>query len=148
MWLAPKLGRKIQILKSVQTENEDGGFDITYETLLTVWAGIEPVKTGFNKYIQAIRGETISNIETHEFIVRKSAVWKLGQETAKSFSAAFKSMGDIAPIKSDMFIFMNEGSSVKGRLFQVTSIMRDEERDEYLKFRCMELEEHGTGYPE
>jgi head-tail adaptor len=147
MWLTPKLSRRIDILKAIQTENENGGFDITYETLLTVWAGVASVKTGMLKYIEAIRGETISQTETHEFIVRKSAVWNIGKEVASAFSVAFKNMGDIAPLKGDMFIFMKEGSTVRGRLFQIRSILRDEERNEFLKFRCIELEEHGTGYP-
>ena len=147
MWMTPKLGRRIQIQKAVQTENTDGGFNITYETLITVWAGVAPAKTGLNKYIEAIRGETTSATETHEFIVRQTAVWGLGKEYTSAFSSAFKNMGDIAPIKSDMFIFMQEGSTVKGRLFQVTSLMRDEERGEYFKFRCREIEEHGTGWP-
>lgn len=144
-FLASKLRHRIQIQKAVQTENDDGGFDQTYETLATVWAGIQPLK-GIREYVSIIRGESLANVETHEFIVRHSAVWNLGKQFSKAFSSDFDSIADLEPFKSDMFIFVQQGSTYKGRLFQIVNIKLDEERKEYIKFRALQIEEQGTGY--
>ena len=148
MNLAYKLKHRIQIQRAIQTPNNSGGYDRTYETLLTVWAGLNEL-TNLTSYAKYIRGEAITDkTPTHEFKVRKVAVQNLGQETTKAFSTAFDSIEDLMPLKSDYFIFLQQGSTVKGRLFQIIDLSRDENYNEYIKFRAMEIEEKGTGYPE
>jgi hypothetical protein len=148
MNLAHKLKHRIQIQKSVQTPNESGGYDKTYETLTTIWAGMNEL-TNLTSYAKYIRGEAITDKSpTHEFKVRKVAVQNLGRETSSAFSTGFKAMADLMPLKSDYFIFLQEGSTIKGRLFQIIDLSRDENYNEFLKFRAMEIEEKGTGFPE
>lgn len=149
-WMVPRLNRRIQIQKGVQVEDSgsnvySGSFTITYETLLTVWASIREV----SNWIEVIRGEAISDFPSHEFTVRWSAVgFTLGKEFGSGFTTGFDIIADIEPLKSNMFIFVEEGSSTKGRLFRVVDVRRDEKRKEYISFRCRQIEEHGTGAPE
>lgn len=149
MKLAHKLKHRIKILKGVQTPNDDGGFDQTYETLLEVWAGIE----GVGEYLQNlayVRGENISDQKTptHKFIIRWVAVQNLGKQFNKAFSIGYKGTADLMPLKSDYFVFLKQGSDDKGRLFKILDISRDENFKEFFKFRAAEIEEKGTGWPE
>ena len=141
--MAYKLKKRIQILEGIQTDNESGGFDISYKVLTTVWAGME-ISKGFNKYIQAIRGESLEEQETHTFLVRKIAVQNIGKQFASAFASGFGVIENIYPLKSDYFIQCFEGT--RGRLFQIVSIARDEENKEFLKFKAREIEEKGTGF--
>ena len=145
MWMAPKLNRRVQILKSVQTENAiTGNLDISYQKLSTVWAEIKPVSA----YIRAIRGEQTQQGETHKFIVRRSAIINLGISYDFGFSGGFKNMADLNQIKSDMFLFLQQESTVKGILFRVVGIERDDTHKEFLNIVAQEIEEHGTGAEE
>jgi hypothetical protein len=150
MKLAYKLKHRIQIRKSVQTPNEEtGGFDQSYEILATIWAALqEGTKGGMEEFVKYIRGETVaSDIPTHTFIVRKVAVQNFGRELSIAFDSAFKQMPDLINLKSDYYIFMQAGSSVKGRSFKIMTLRQDENYNEYIKIRAMEVEEMGTGYP-
>ena len=147
-WLTPKLKYRIQIRKGVQTPNDTtGGLDRSYETLTTIWAGIRET-SDYGRYISSIRGETVDDKTiTHEFIVRYVAVKNLGKAFGSGFASGFDSIEDLNPLKSDHFIFLQNGSTVKGRLFEIIETKRDDDRKEWLKIRCKEIEEQGTGHP-
>jgi hypothetical protein len=130
----------------VQTENADGGFDRTYTTLGTYWAGLKEVSLQAS-YIMAIRGQNTNENITHEFIVRRESVKNYGKSVTSGYSSGFNNIADIAPLKNDYFIFLNEGSTIKGRLFRIKGIKRDEDRKEYIKIMVEEIEERGTGWP-
>ena len=134
-------------MKAVQTPNAAGGMGRTYTTLSTIWAEIKSLK-GIREYVEKIRGESVTDIPTHEVTVRDVAINTMGRGFSSAFSSAFDSVADLAPIKSDNYIFLQRGSTAKGRLFQVTDFKHDEERREWFKFRVMEVEERGTGWPE
>ena len=148
-WLAYKLKHRIQIQKVTQTENATtGGFDRTYETLLTIWAGMKET-SNYSQYVSYVRGgEVEDKVATHEFIVRYAAIKNLGKTFTSAFSSAFDSIEDLNPLKSDVFIFLQNGSIVKGRLFRIVDAFRDDDRKEFFKFRVKEIEEKGTGYAE
>ena len=67
---------------------------------------------------------------------------------AISFSDAFDSIEDLNPLKSYYFIFLQRGSTVKGRLYQIEAVEKDDEFREHILFRCKEIEEKGTGAQE
>ena len=148
-WMAANLRHRIQIRKAVQTADDNGGYVRTYTTLTTIWAGMSELSQwARNNYVSFIRGASTTESPTHDFVVRKSALYNLGLEFGKAFSSAFDSIQDLMPLKSDYFIFLEQGATVKGRLFQIVDIVRDEKRKEYFKFRAREIEESGTGYAE
>lgn len=146
-WLIPKLNKRVQIGKSIQTNNENGGFDLTFNTLLTVWMGLKPLvyKGVWQDYI---RGEQVNENVTHEFIARRLSLSSLGKELSSSFSAAFDSITDFMPLKTEYYLFLQNPSTVKGRLFRIRGVINVGENDEYLKIGVEEIEERGTGYPE
>lgn len=145
-WLVPKLRFKIQIQKIVQGANSStGGFDREYETMATVYAGINNIISVQNN-ISYIRGNNIEDAPTHEFIIRYSSIKNFGKKFTSGFSIGFDSIEDFNPIKTDYFIFLNMGSSLKGRLFQIISTRRDEERKEWFNIKAKEIEELGIGY--
>ena len=141
--LAPKLKHRIQIQTPEQVPNADNaGFDISYVTVLTVWAAMDEI----SDYVKYIRAEAITDKSpTHYFTIRKSAVQNMGRQLSGAFGTDFKEMSDIIKLKSDYFIFLQQGSTTRGRLFQILTIKQDENHNEYVKFRAMEIEEHGTG---
>lgn len=143
--LAHKLKKRIQILKGIQTDNENGGFDLTFELLTTIWAGFE-VEKGFNRYVSIIRGENTEELATHYFIVRKLAIQNIGKGFTSAFGNGFTVIENIYPLKSDYFVQTNEGSTTRGRLFQIMQIARDEENNEFVKLKVKEIEEKGTGF--
>jgi hypothetical protein len=149
MKLAHKLKHRISIQEAVQTPNDAGGFDKSYTTLTTIWARMDNVSDNTRNLIY-IRGENDSDQKTptHKFLVRWAAVKNLGKEFNSAFSSDFDSIEDLMPLKSDMFIFLHQGSAYKGRRFQILDISRDENNKEWLKFRAAEIEEIGTGWPE
>lgn len=166
-WLAGKLNKEIQIRQAVQTPNTSGGFDRSYELLLSVWAGIRPIElvTGRPGYIRHVQTETGT---THEFIIRKVAIEELGKSFGDGFGNSFNSIDDINSLKTEFFIFMQKGDNdwegpfsrdfqksfdvyfgleaMKGRLFRIRNVINNDERDEYVKVYAEELEEHGTGF--
>ncbi len=147
--LAYKLKHRAFIMKGIQTPNDNGGLDMSYETLATVWIAMDNV-SDYTQNLKYIRGENVSDgkTPTHKFIVRWIAIQNLGMEASKAFDSSFNSIADLMPLKSDYFVFIKKGSSYKGRLFQILDISRDENNKEYIKFRGCEIEEHGTGWPE
>lgn len=148
-WLADKLRYRIQIRKPVQTPNDAGGFDRLYETLLTIWAGFKPTKFG-SSFSQAMyaQGQQIRQNITHEFLVRRSSVQNLGKAFGDGFGSGFNSIADLIPLKSDLFIFLQKGSTVKGRSFKIHRVQDNDEKREFIKLFCEEIEEQGTGFPE
>lgn len=142
-WLASELRERIQFREPVQTANStSGGFDRSYTTLVTVWAGFKPLNKGYY-----IRGEQIDNDATHEFKVRRSALTTLGKSYSKGFSNGFDSVTDLNIVKSNFFIFVKKSTATKGRLFRIRRIEDVKERREYLRIDATEIEEVGTGYP-
>lgn len=145
MWLAPRLKHRLQIGTATMTPNmTTGGMDFSFTALVTVWAEVKQA----SEYIRAIRGQQTQGGETHKFTVRRESVRYLG----KSFSAGYSSAFDIEPdsnsVKSEWFCMIEEGSTVKGRLFRVVGIERHEVGNEYLVISANEMEERGTGWPE
>lgn len=141
-WLVAKLRERIQVGQPIQTPNSGGGFDFTFNTLLTVWAGLKPLTPG-----QYVRGEQIGEDITGEFTIRRIAVASLGMEFGKGFASGFDSMKDLNLLKSDYYIFLQQSSTVKGRLFRIRDVKDNDERREYLRVRVEEIEEKGTGFP-
>ena len=107
-WLIPKLTHRVQVGTPVQTPNDDGGLDFSFNTVKTVWMGFKPLgyKGTGSKYI---RSKQISEIATHRFVCRHKAVASLGNEFAGGFSNGFDSIEDIMPVKSDYFLFVQHG---------------------------------------
>lgn len=145
-YLAEGLKHRIKIQEAVQTPNDEGGFDRNYTTLTTIWAKIKKQKGNTSDYIAYIRGESITDSPTHEFVVRFSAIELLGREYNKGFSNGFDSIEDLSPVKADRFIFLKSGS-IKGRLFRITGSRRDEENKEFMIIETREIEEQNTGWP-
>ncbi len=144
-WLAPDLDQRVQIGSPIQESNEAGGADFSFDTLLTVWMELKPItfKGAGSEYI---RGEQINEAITHEFKVRSIAVAQLGSEYGSGFSIAFKSMPNLKALKSDYFLFVQRGPTVKGRLFRIHGVTDNKEQREFLRITAEEIEERGTGW--
>lgn len=142
-WLASDLTERIQIRQAVDTPNDDGGYDRSYTTLLTVWSGIKSLSFK-SRYF---RGEQVEYTATHEFKIRRIAIATLGTTFSSGFGSDFDSIKDLNPLKSDYFIFVQRGSTIKGRLFRIHEVIDKDERREYLRIYAEEIEEVGTGYP-
>lgn len=149
-FLHPKLKNRIQIRTVVQTPNERGGFDQSYETIATVWAERQSLLTKFFHYVTFINAQNLnSNLVTEAFIVRYEAVRYLGKQFTSAFSEAFDCIEDLNPLKDNYFVFMERGSSsVKGRLYKIGAVEKDDEYKDHILFRCFEIEEKGTGAQE
>ena len=131
-WLAPKLRHKVQIRQGVDTPNADtGGNTRTYNHLVTIWAGFEPLtfRTAAAGYI---REQQIEGVATHKFTVRKNTT--LGVDF----------MGGLPLIRSDYFLFVNV-DGYRGRLFQMLNVSNHKERGEYLTIIAKEMEEQEGG---
>lgn len=146
-YLVPNLKHRVQIRQAIQEPNEYGGYDRNYRTLKTVWAEVMTTNLSTD-FIEAIRGEQVNEVATHNFRVRYSAVYSLGKGFASAFSKGFNSGADINMLKSDYFLFLQNGSEDKGRLFRVRGTKRDERFKEFVKIKAEEIEEQGTGWPE
>ncbi len=153
-WLVPQLRNRLQIRLAVQTPNDDGGFDRSYETIGTVWGGLAQRSFG-RMMAEYIRGVQVAENSTHEVIIRKTALTDtlfgsntvgFGRCFSDSFAVDFDVIADLNPAKSDFFFFMEKGSTVKGRLFRVNTVEDTNERGEFLKLAVEEIEEQGTGY--
>ena len=145
-YLASKLKYRIEIRKGVQEPNDIGGFDRSYEVLKTIWAEVKESKSVSSGFIAAIRGQTVNNSPSHEFIVRQSSIISLGKEFGSSpFATDFNSVSDVNPIKADYFIFLKANGNT-GRLFKIIGTKRDEANKDKFCFKAKEIEEHGTGY--
>lgn len=141
-WLASKLNRRVQICQNAQEEASSGGFAFVKSVLTTVWCSVKPL----SEY-QYIRGEMAGEGSTHIFEVRRGAVASLGVAFGAGFSSDFDSIADLNPLKSDMYLFLEEGSTTKGRLFKIDRFKDKDEKKEYLMVLAKEIEERGTGFP-
>ncbi len=145
-WLIPKLKWRVQVGMPVQEANDDGGFDFSFNTLLTVWMGVKPVTAGESMYAQYVRGVQTEIGTTHKFIVRRMAIASLGKQFKNSFGDGFDSMEDLIMIKSNYFLFMQQSTTVKGRLFRIHDIVDHKEQREYFEISAEEIEQRGTGF--
>jgi hypothetical protein len=145
-WLAPKLDKRVQIGEPIQEANDDGGFDFSFTTLLTVWMGMKPITPGEFMRAQYIRGAQILEGVSHRFIVRRTAISSLSKEYGKGFGNGFDSMEDLTMVKSNYFLFVQHGSTVRGRLFRIRDIVDNMEQGEYFHISAEEIEQRGTGY--
>jgi len=145
-WLVSKMNYEVQVGKPIQVANAEGGADFSFENLMTVWMGFKPIgyKTSGTKYV---RGKQVSEAATHEFIAMLSEFELLGREFITAFGIGFHGMGSLSPLKSDYFLFVQEGSTVKGRLFRILESQNVNEEGEYLSIVAEEIEERGTGWP-
>jgi head-tail adaptor len=145
-WMAKKLGKRLQIQTASQTPASSGALELSYTTLKTVWAAVKPITR--NTYAQQVRGvNTSDEIDTHVFTVRSSALYNLGREFGRAFATGFDNIDDLNMIKSNYFLFLESGSSVKGRRFRIKGMQIDEARGEYIQIYSQEIEEEGTGWP-
>ena len=142
--LVHELRKQVQVVKPIQTPNVSGSFTRSYETLLTVWMGMKALSHA--TYIRGVQADIEAGKFTHEFKCRKEAVDRLNSEFTAAYTSAFDIMGDLMPLKSDYFLLVEKGSTVKGRLFRIKRIMDKDERGEYLSLLTEEIEEKGTGY--
>lgn len=148
-WLTAKLKDRIQIRKGIQTDNTEGGFDRTYETLLTIWASVLPSsKFKLNSAAYTRGSQTEWNNLTHTVIVRRIAISALGTAFSNAFGDGFDTISDLRPLKSEYFIFVERGTTTKGTLLRIHNIVDNDERREFLNLKCEEIEEQGTGFPE
>lgn len=146
-WLAPKLNKRIQIQQPSQTAASSGALEMTFTTLKTIWAEVKPVSR-YTAFAAMVRGQnTNEGQETHIITVRTGAIIGLNRETSKAFSSAFDNIDDIYQLKSNYFIFLNDGSSTKGRRFAIKGMQLDEANGEFIKIFAEEMEEVGTGWP-
>ena len=146
-WLIPEINTQVQIGKPGQIANAEGGADFSFENLMTVWMGFQPIgyKTSGTKYV---RGKQINQAGTHEFKVMALEVELLGREFATAFGIGFKGTGTLSPLKSDYFLFVQEERSTTGRLFRIHEAQKIMEEDEYLSIIAEEVEEQGIGWGE
>lgn len=145
-WIAPKLKHRVQIQKAVQTaDDSNGSLDTTYTTIKTIWSAMENDKRA--AYISAIRGVQIQDEKSSNiFKMRSAALRNLNIAFTRGFNISFDSIEDINILKSNYFIFVNKGSSVKGRRYRIKGIRLDDDRQEYIKVYAEEIEENGTGW--
>jgi len=161
-WLTPELSRQVQILISNDVANDEGGFDFIFgrgmgagfafdefdhlAPVLVVWMGMKPIAFK-GSGIKYIRGSQVNEAVTHEFKVRKIEVSQLGKQFGLGFGIGFRFMPNLMGLKSIYFLFVQNTSSVKGRLFRIHDIIDNNEDGEYLIVAAEEIEERGTGYP-
>lgn len=132
---------RIQLLKPVQTPDDTTlGFTRSYETLLELWAEVNPISHG--KYV---RGVQIEMGMTHEVAIRRLSLESLSTEFSTAYSTAFRTK-DIHPLKSEFFILVLDGNSGAGDLLRVRRTMEVGRRKEDLSFLCEEIEQRGTGW--
>ena len=144
-WMAPKLKHRVQIGEGVMTPNTTtGGFDFSFTSHLTCWAGVEKI----SDYIKAVRGVNTSGAPSHKFFIRRESVRYLGRRFSTAFDTGFDTIEDLAPVKGDWFLLLEAGSTIKGRRFRLVGVERDEIHKEYMRLAGEEMEEIGTGWPE
>ena len=146
-WITPKLSERVQLGTPGQTPNADGGFDFTFNSIVTLWMDFEPI-TFKGSASQYVRGEQTKEGDTHTFKVREIELSSLGLAFTSAFSTGFDSIADLNAIKTQNFLFVEKGSSSKGRLFRITGTTNNKEQDEYININAQEIEERGTGWPE
>lgn len=146
-WMAPKLSSRVQIQQAVQTPGDSGLLELSYTTIKIVWAEVKNIER-LSLFAMAVRGvNTQEGKDTHQFRVRTAALYGIGNETSRAFTSAFVNMEDINQIKSNYFLFLQHGSTVKGRRFRIRGMQLDESHSEYIRIFAEEIEEEGTGWP-
>jgi len=141
--LVHKLRQRVQIQKPVDTPNDNGGYDRTYTTLDTIWMGMKS-----KRKVMIVRESQVEWLDqgTHEFIARNCAVSKaLGTGFSDGFSTGFDSIANLNPLTSELFLFMQRGSTTKGKRFRIKRMDDWEERREYYLIDAEFIEEVGTG---
>ena len=141
-YLANQLRFRVEVQKAVQDPNSPGGYDRSYETLVTVWGGVKPIKRG-----QYLRGVQVGEMATHDFVFRKVSFINLNKAFTSGFSDGFKVFSSLNDLKTEYFLFLNKWSSTMGKRFRIKSVINNEEDDEFYKVFAEEMEERGTGYP-
>jgi hypothetical protein len=141
-YLADKLKYRVDVQKAIQDPTTPGGYDHSYNTLITVWGGVKPVKRG-----QYLRGVQVGETATHDFIFRKVSFMSLNMAFTSGFSSGFKIFPSLNDLKTEYFLFVNKWNSIKGKRFRIKSVINNEEDDEFYKVFAEEIEERGTGYP-
>ena len=152
-WICKDLKEQVQILYPIQEPNDDNGSldlllgdDLDNLTpLKTVWMGFKPASFQ-GRGSQYVRGEQINENITHNFKARRVAIDDLGNSFTLAFSSGFKFMPDLMGLKSNYFLFVERGSSVKGRLFRIHTITDHKENREFLNIGAEEIESRGDGY--
>ena len=138
-WLTPRLNRRIQIQRINQLPNTDGGFTRGYETLATVWAEIKPVD---NPYVDYVRSVQTEYRVTHAFTVRYKSINLLNSYSfGDAFNQEFRveeNANELVPLKSEFFIFLEQGDSDTGRRFKINRFIDVKEKHEYYKIKCEE----------
>jgi len=164
-YLAPKLRHRIQILKP-DTRPGSWGLDTSYVRLVRLWASVKDRAGAAMFGVELVRGVNIGNTITHEIMVRYSSAISiysstfgdgfseafpavdskgLGRQFTNAFGEGFDSIIDFDPIKNDYFILVEGNSAFRGRLFRIERIQQDEDHKEFIKLKCKETEERGTG---
>jgi len=162
--LAHKLRHRMQILTPVMAPNADGGFDRGYFRLGTVWTGLEPLSRFQRINIRYIRDQQIERgTPTHTGYVRRSSVAEVspaafglgtgpgfdshvggfGRQYATAFDNSFRSFPAFTPLKSDYFMFLENGTGTsRGRLFKIYASADPQERREQIQVDLEEIENH------
>lgn len=157
-FIAHKLKHRAQILKSENEPNPtSGGFDRSYTQLTRIWCGLKVInEQSIVSGTSNVRGQNISLIDTHEFLMRYSSVigtiigstQGLSRAFSSGFSKGFDSILDTDPIKREYFLFLEDGggNTQRGRLFRINRVIRDENYKKYFRIKATQLEEQGTGF--
>lgn len=117
----------------------------TYTALKTIWCYIIPKQT-ISDFISSVRGQSEGTEVTHEIIVRWESVRSLGAGYSSGFDSGFDTVQRMNPMKTDFYLFVKSGGEYRGRRFRIRETRWDERNHEYLRLRCEEIEEVGTGY--
>ncbi len=141
-YLVSSLKHRAHIKKPIQTPNDGGGFDRGYATVDSFWMGLKMESS----YIRAVRGENTGEGITQIGIARFQALQYLGKAFSAGYSTGFNTIADINFIKSNYFIFIEENSSTRGRMFRIMGFARDEKNRQWISIQLQEIEEQGTGY--
>jgi hypothetical protein len=141
-FIVNELKHRAHLKKPIQTPNDQGGFDLSYETLLSFWMGLKVESA----YLRAVRGENTSGDGITQIGKARYGTFEdLGKAFTKGFSYGFKRRESINPIKGDYFLFVEDGNSYTGRMFRVKGMARDEEDQTWMLIQLNEIEEQGTG---
>jgi hypothetical protein len=139
--MANKLKYRAHLYRPIQTPNDSGGFDRTFEDEYQWWCEIENESV----YIKSIRGEQIQEGVTHILKSRWMAVKNFGKAFTSGFSAGFDNIRDVNCMKNNHYIFIQESVSYRGRLFKIEGMIRDEQFREWARIQVHEELEMGAG---
>jgi hypothetical protein len=169
-YIAGKLKHRITIMRGVDIPNDNGGFDRGYEKLVSLWSW----KKQIGAYLMLIRSQNVEKynsnapISSDEFGVRwNSVISKLyrtfsrgfdegldsfekdgmGRSFSGGYDNGYDSLIDMYPIKSDYFVFLQNGNvdAYRGRRYKINRIVRDDNLKEFVILQCSEIEEVGLG---